>query len=229
MQLIVSNEAFSSVSLDEVRRGARQRGLDGVEVLVATGGEGTSAGSLRSAGPDVSGLTEEHPPIRWLRLAANASLTELLYWGRQAHLVGAGLVLQETAVETPLCVPLALQHPTDVEAAQRATAWARMHDATTCWEIALEAVDEEAFEDVLEVTAPTLAHVRVRGTGPEIASGASDTSGMGTLLKALTLRSYSGTVALAPSARGRETAWREWLLDEHGWGCNTAAKKKAAR
>lgn len=228
MQLSLSSEAFPSVPIENLRRAARRRNLKGMELVVET--------SVRSQTdrPPISELTgqsqidEGNPPIQWLLLGEDPSLPELLYWSRQAHLIGAGLVLQKTAVETPLCVPLALLHRTDAEAAHRAAAWARMHDAKTCWEVKLGADNESQFEDVLNATAPTLSHVRVRGAGPEAGVESPSGPGMGALLKNLALRGYSGTVALAPSARATEGAWREWLLDGRGWGCNTAAKKRAA-
>jgi hypothetical protein len=132
-------------------------------------------------------------------------------------------------IESPLCVPLALLHSADLEEARRAATWAQMHEAHTCLELDLGSVDEGDVQDVLEVTAPTLAHVRLLGAGPEAPSGTGDAVGTGTLFKELALRGYDGTVALAPSPQGREAVWREWVFDERGWGCNTAAKKKTAR
>lgn len=228
MQLSLSNEAFPSVSLGDLRRGALRRELEGVELIINTAEERSPDGFC-PVEAEGSSLEDGQPPVQWLVLGAGASLTELLYWSRQAHLVEAGLVLRETVVETPLCVPLALLHRTDAAEAQRASTWARMHDAATCWEVELGDVGDGQVEEVLDVTMPTLSHVRVRGAGPEVQDGASGTSGMGTLLKELALRGYSGTVALAPSDRGTERAWRQWLFEERGWGCNTAAKKKAAR
>lgn len=227
MQLSFSNEALSSVPLSDLRRGARRRNLEGLELAVETSKETRPGFSSIGTGP--SNIDEGRPPVQWLLLDREASLPELLYWSRQAHLIGAGLVLRKTAVETPLCVPLALLHRTDAAAAQRAAAWARMHDASTAWEVNLHVGEEGQFEEVLDATAGTLAHVRVRGAGPEVSSGPKGRPGMGALLKKLVLRGYTGTIALAPAAQGTEQAWREWLVDGRGWDCNTAAEKKAAR
>jgi hypothetical protein len=155
-------------------------------------------------------------------------VTDVLYWGRQASLLDAGLLLQGAVLESPLGLPLALVHGTDRQEAQRAAAWARMHDANTCWTVVLGQSTPEQVADVLEATAPTLAHVRLLGAGPEAQSAGPDTVGTGTVLKELALQGYSGTVALAPSAHGAAADWRQWLFEERGWGCNTAAKKRDA-
>lgn len=202
--------------------------MEGIELLVGTGARCRDRAE-DGTGRMVDYIEEGTPPIRWLLLRPGASVTELLYWSRQAHLIGAGLVLQNTIVESPLCVPLALLHPTDPERAHRAAAWARMHDAQTAWEVRLGATDDRQFEEVLDVTRPTLGHVRLRGAGPSAPSSAPGTLDTGTVLKELTLRGYTGTVALAPADRDEEAAWRTWLFDEQGWGCNTAAKKRDAR
>jgi len=228
MTISLSSEALPSAAIKTLRDGARQRDVDGLELLVGTGADphgdpSAAPGRLNEA------IEEGTPPIQWLLLGPQASLTELLYWSRQAHLIGAGLVLQSTIVESPLCVPLALLHPTDPERAHRAAAWARMHDAQTCWEVRLGATDEQQLEAVLDVTMPTLGHVRLRGAGPNAPSAAPGLVDTGTVLKELTLRGYTGTVALAPADSDEEAAWRTWLFDERGWGCNTAAEKRAAR
>jgi len=228
MILSLSSEALPSVSLDTLRRGARRRDVEGLELLVGTGAEPYEAPDAAPGRLNES-IEDGAPSIMWLLLGPNASLTELLFWSRQAHLIGAGLVLRHTIVESPLCVPLALLHPTDPARAHRAAAWARMHDAQTCWEVRLGATDERQLEEVLDVTMPTLGHVRLRGAGPNAPSAAPGTVDPGTVLKELTLRGYSGTVALAPGDADTEADWRTWLFDAQGWGCNTAAEKRAAR
>lgn len=195
---------------------------------LVVGGDGRGKNGFDSSFPNVPRNEEEAPPICSL-LLEDASLTEILYWSRQAHLIGARLVLRSPTVESPLCVSLALLHSTELEDARRATTWAKMHEAHTCLEVDLGSVDERDVEDVLDVTAPTLAHVRLRGAGPEAPSGTGEAVGTGTLFKELALRGYNGTVALAPSRTDRAQDWREWIFDEYGWGCNTAVKKKTAR
>lgn len=227
MQLSLSSATVPSASLDTLRAGARRRALSGLELVV-----GTDAATVRrgpsGAGPGPRPLDDGTPPIEWLLLGERASRTERLYWARQAHLIGAGLVLGRPVGEAPLGVPAALRHGTDVGDARAAVAWAQAHDASTCWEVTLPFVGPEAIEEILDVTAPTLGHVRLKGAGPD-APPSTDGLSTGTVVKELALRGYAGTVALAPSGRSDEATWRRWLLEERGWGCNTAATKAEAR
>lgn len=232
MQLVLSSTALPDASIETLRRAARRRALGGLELVLGVGPVHEGAAARKGEPRDdaeVSTFQRGDPPVRWLLMKSSPTVTDLLYWERHASLIDAGLLLRGAVPESPLGVPVARMHGTDVQAAQRAAAWARMHDAKTGWEVDLGALEEEQIEAVLDVTAPTLAHIRVQGAGPEAQAESSGASRMGTLLKALTLRGYSGTIALAPSARGNEGAWREWLFDERGWGCNTAAKKKASK
>lgn len=223
MQLSLSSETVPSAPLDTLRVGARRRGLSGLELVVGTGAATVRRGRTGS-GPGPRPLDDGTPPIQWLHLGEKISRTERLYWGRQAHLLGAGLVLGRPVEEAPLGVPAALRHGTGADDARAAVAWAQAHDASTCWEVVLSSAGRPAVEETLDVTAPTLEHVRLKGAGPE-ASSSDDGFSTGTVVKELALRGYTGTVALAPSGRSSEATWRRWLLEERGWGCNTAAKK----
>ena len=216
MQLILSSVALPSASPETVCRGARERSLAGVEWVV----RGRAAEDR--AVPLSEGSEED---VRWIMVGDDASTADQLYWGRQAHLCGAGLVLRAPVEEASLCAPLALQHGSDVAAAERAASWAQTHDAQTCWTVEGGTVSADRVAAVLEATGPTLAHVRLRGAGPETEAGGGD--GTSALFKALALRGYSGTVALAPSAQGTGGAWRRWCFEERGLGCNTAANKAA--
>ena len=114
MQLILSNTAVPSVSIDELRRGARCRDLAGIEFSV--GVESAVVGVPSASGQPIE---DGEPPVQWLLLDEEVTLTERLYWGRQAHLLGAGLILRSELRESPRGVPLALRHPTEVVDAQR--------------------------------------------------------------------------------------------------------------
>lgn len=231
MQLVLRSTARPDASIETLRRAARRRDLEGLELVLGAGpADGVASRQLESK-DDADGNTLEKgdPPIRRLLIRGAPSVADVLYRGRQASLIDAGLLLRGAVPESPLALPVALMHATDREAAQRAAAWARMHNAETGWEVDLGTLEKTRIDAVLEATASTLSHVRVRGAGPEVQEAPSDGPGLGTLLKALALRGYSGTIALAPSTRGKEGAWREWLFDERGWGCNTAAKKKDVR
>jgi len=232
MQCALSSAALPDASIDVLRRAARRRNLKALELVLGTGhahGIGTPSTSEGEGPVDASSPQTGDPPVRWLLASEMPSITDLLYWGRQASLLDAGLLLQRTVPESPLGLPVALVHGTDLQEAQRAAAWARMHDAKTCWTVELGQPTSDRFAEVLEATAPTLAHVRLLGAGPEAQSAAPGTTGTGPVLKELALSGYSGTVALVPSADGSTDEWQQWLFEERGWGCNTAAKKKDAR
>jgi hypothetical protein len=232
MQLALSSAAVPHASIDTLRSAARRRDLKALELLLGAGhghGVGMPSKSPSSVNRRAIPTKGESPPVQWLLASKRPTITDLLYWGRQAALLDAGLLLQGTVPESPLGLPLALVHGTDLEEAQRAAAWARMHNARTGWTVELGQRTPEQFADVLEATASTLAHVRLLGAGPEAQSVGPDSLGAGTVLKELALKGYSGTVALAPSANGVTADWHEWLFEERGWGCNTAAKKKDDR
>lgn len=232
MQLTLSSAAVPDASIDTLRSAARRRDLKALELVLGVGhGHGiwTPSKADGRATTDAVPPQAGEPPVQWLLTSGAPSITDVLYWGRQAALLDAGLLLQGAVLESPMGLPLALVHGTDLQEAQRAAAWARMHDANTCWTVELGKRRPEQFTDVVEATAPTLAHVRLLGAGPEAQSVGSDGLGTGAVLKELALQGYSGTVALAPSANGSMSNWREWLFEKRGWGCNTAAKKKDAR
>jgi len=232
MQLALSSAAVPDASIETLRRAARRRDLKALELVLGVGhGHGIGTPSTPEGKPRMDAVPPQAgaPPVRWLLASERPSVTQVLNWGRQASLRNAGLLLQGAVLESPMGLPLALVHGTDLQEAHRAAAWARMHDAKTCWTVRLGQRESDGFAEVLDVTAPTLAHVRLLGAGPEAQSAGSDGLGTGAVLKELALQGYSGTVSLAPSANGSMSAWREWLFEERGWGCNTAAKKKDTR
>ena len=232
MQLALSSAALPNAPIDTLRRAAQRRDLKVLELVLGAGhahGIGTPSESAPSVVDGARPKKGETPPVQWLFAGKKPSITDILYWGRQAALLDAGLLLRDTIPETPLGVPLALVHGTDLQEAQRAAAWARMHDAKTCWNVELGQRKPAQFADVLDATLPTLAHVRLLGAGPETQSAAPGTAGTGAVLKELALNGYARTVALTPSANGSTSEWREWLFEGRGWGCGTAAQKKAAR
>lgn len=231
MQLILSSDALPKGKDTALFRAVRRRDLEGIELVLG-------AGSDSDLGPTFGGSTEEKalssrksddPPIHWLLLEDAPSARDVLYWSRRAHLHEAGLLLRDSVPESPLGIPVALLHSSDPETVRRATVWAELHDAHTAWEVDLARCDPDRVADVLKLTAAHLAHVRLLGAGPESQASAPGSTGTGTVFKELALRGFDGTVSLVPSARGSPEVWRRWLFDERGWGCNTAAEKKAAR
>lgn len=230
MQLLVSSAALPNGSLTELRKGMERRGFAGLELIVGEAHHhGIEAPSGAGAANDSPQEIEEgEPPIRWLFPRTASSVAEVLYWARRAHLFRAGLALPSTISTSPAGLPAALVHRTDPASAWRAATWARMHQAYTCWEVELGRVGGERISEVLGITAPHLAHVRLLGGGPESRSERPGGAGSGDVLKELALQGFSGTVALAPSKKSPTDKWRRWLFEKQGWGCNTAAKKREA-
>lgn len=231
MQLILSSDALPEGEADVLFRAARRRDLEGTELLIGVGhGHGEEA--VCEGSPEEKPLSSRRTddlPVHWLLLEGNPSRTEVLYWSRRAHLHEAGLLLRDSVPETPLGLSVALLHSSGLEAARGAAVWAELHDAHTAWEVNLADCDPARVADVLEITAAYLAHVRLLGAGPEVQDSAPGSTGTGVVFKELALQGYTGTVALAPSRHGSRALWRDWLFDERGWGCNTAAEKKATR
>jgi hypothetical protein len=228
MQLLLSSATLPSGSLTELRKGMERRDFAGLEVVAGAGHDhGIEApNGVGSANYAPREIEEKDPPIRWLFPKRASSVAEVLYWGRRAHLLRAGLALPSVVSSSPVGIPVALVHRTDPASARRASTWARMHQAHTCWEIELGRVGTGMISEVLGITAPHLVHVRLLGGGPESQSERPGGAGSGDVFKELALQGFSGTVALAPSTEGPTEKWRRWLFEKQGWGCNTAAKKK---
>lgn len=230
MQLILSSDTLPEGELNVLFRAAQRRDLDGTELVICAG-NGHSVAS-RGASPEEKTLSSrktDDPPVQWLLLEDEPSATDILYWSRRAHLHEAGLLLRGSVPETPLGIPVALLHSSDLAAVRRATIWAELHDAQTAWEVDLNRCDPGRVAEVLDVTAARLAHVRLLGAGPENQDTEPGSTGTGAVFRELALRGYTGTVALAPSREASKAVWRSWLFDQRGWGCNTAAKKRAGR
>lgn len=176
MQLLLSSTTVPDASVTALCEAAWDRGMQGLELVVRpTIEEGLDPGcEVHGCETDGPTLDDGAFSISWVLMEGTASVAEVLYWSRQAALLDAGLLLRNMVPESPLGGPVALMHGpvalmhgTDRQAAQQATAWARMHNATTCWEVQLGAVGELDVDDVLDVTGVTLAHVRLLGAGPE--------------------------------------------------------------
>lgn len=214
--------------MTELRKGMERWDFAGLEVVAGAGhNHGIEAPSGVRSGADTSQeIGEKDPPVRWLFPKRASSVADVLYWGRRAHLLRAGLALPSVVSSSPVGLPVALVHRTDPASARRAATWARMHQAHTGWEVELGRVEAGMIAEVLGITAPHLAHVRLLGGGPESQLERPSGAGCGDVLKELALQGFSGTVALAPSREGHTDKWRRWLFEKQGWGCNTAAKKK---
>lgn len=227
MNLCLSSDVLPDASLAALDRACVRRALTGLALTLGAGhGHGLDARVCpmkENAG--LAGAPRPTTPVTWLRLSTLPSAGMLRTWARAAYHLGAGLLLP-TPVDAPLAVRTALVHRTDPDAARRAADWATRHGAQTAWAVTPARHTPDALRRTLDATAGTLAHVRLIGGGPEAET--SDDAGTGALMAALALRGYGGTVSLAPSPGADLDGWRRWLLDERGWGCNTAAEKRAS-
>ena len=229
MRLLLSSDALPDAGLDELLQARTRRALAGLELSL---GAHQAHGLDEQACPlhQQNGLPcvpEGVTDVAWLRLPPSTSLVMLMIWSGAAHQMKAGLLLPKPVPDPPAATRLALVHDSDPDAARAAAAWARSRGAGTCWDVTPGRLGTDLIDRVLDATLPTLAHVRLPGSGPEADDPGS--AGTGTLLTQLALRGYAGTVALIPSPGADLARWKRWLLQQRGWGCGTAAAKQAAR
>lgn len=229
MRLLLSSDTLPEASLDDLLQACRRRALGGLEL---------SVGARQAHGLDEHVcplhqhdggrcVPEAVTTVAWLRLPRDASLVMLMIWSGAAHQMKAGLLLQAPVLDPPSAVNLALAHGPDPARAADAASWARRHDARTCLDLAPGLPAPAMLDRVLDATLPTLAHVRLPGCGPEADDPRSDA--VGGVLTRLALRGYAGTISLVPSPWADAALWRRWLLEQRGWGCGTAAAKRARR
>lgn len=229
MRLLLSSDTLPDASLDVLLQASRRRALAGLELSV---GEGQAHGLDASACPlhQQRGrvcVPEDVTSVAWLRLPRDTSLIMLLIWSSAAHQMKAGVLIQTPVLDPPTATKLALAHGSDPAEARSAAAWARRHGARTCWDVSPGALNADVLDAVLAETMPTLAHVRLAGSGPE--ADVSGSSRTGLLLARLAMAGYTGTISLVPSPGADLALWRQWLLQKRGWGCGTAAEKQARR
>lgn len=229
MKLLLSTEALPDSDFPTLEHACRRRALAGLELMLGEGRHGIDASLCPIRQQEGEECVPDMPdaPIVWLGLPEQVSLSMLMIWAAEAHILRAGLLIRRQVAEVPLSTRIALLHGTDVEEAREAVEWAMQNDAYTAWDVDPHRRDREVWDAVLAITGPRLAHVRLRGAGPEAEAGLPESEGTGTLLARLALNGYDGTVSLAPSNQARLEMWEDWLLSRRGWGCGTAAEKKA--
>lgn len=223
MKLCLSSDALPDAPPGVLDRACKRRALQGLELTLGVGHAHALDERICPLREDkeINGFVELETRIAWLRLPTRPPLSTLMTWANAAYQLETGLLLPDP-VSTPLVARAALVHPTGPDTAQEAADWAREHDAYTAWTVQPARYTPDELRRTLERTAPTLAHVRLVGGGPE----ASNDEGTGVLMTELALRGYAGTIALVPSPGAALDRWSRWLLDERGWGCNTAALKR---
>lgn len=227
MKLLLSSDALPAASLEELAAACRRRALAGLE-LVFGRGQGHRYEVQRC--PIEAGDEAVVPPVPvyWLALPGRPRLSELMTWAGEAHCLGAGLLLWAPVDELPRPLRVALVHGSDAVEVAAAVRWATRQGVHTCYQPEPEALLQGTWQTVLAQTWPTLAHVRLPGSGPE-GQAAEAPTGVGAFLAHLALAGYTGTVALVPSHSDRLSEWEAWLLRRRGWGCGTAAARQAER
>ncbi len=224
MKVILSTDALPDQSIEELIHACQRRALEGLEVVLDSDqAHGLHEPKLSQAScAALRRVRREDISVEWFhggRLGRGTS-----DWGRQAQRLGAGLVVADTG-ENPSGGRIAQLHESGDADVRRAVDWAEHHDRSTAWQVAIREVDAGVIDRVLGRTGERLAHIRLLGGGPE----ADELEGGATshLFGSLAITGYQGTIAIAPSAPDRLDEWRDWLLDQRGWGCNTAAEKRA--
>lgn len=229
MKLLLSSDTLPQADFDVLSQACHRRAFAGLELVLREGQDHGIDAELcpirQNTG--ISCVPEVvRAPVVWLVLPETASLTTLMIWAGEVHLLQAGLLLTRPVPELPIATRVALIHGTSIEEAREAAAWAEQHNAFTCWQVDPDRRDPALWKAVLDITGPHLAHVRLPGSGPEAQGAAPSTPGTGTLLSLLALRGYFGTIALTPSSSEYLEDWEQWLLTGRGWGCGTAYEKK---
>lgn len=220
MKLLLSSDALPTASLEVLGEACRRRALAGLELVLGCG-QGHHYEALRCPVEAGDEVVVPPVPIYWLALPGRPRLSELMTWAGEAHRLGAGLLLWEPVEELPRPVRVALVHGSDPAALALAVHWAQSQGVHTCYQPEPEVLRQGGWEAVLRQTLPTLAHVRLPGSGPE-GQTADTPTGVGALMAHLALKAYKGTVALIPSRLEQLPAWKAWLLRRRGWGCGTA-------
>ncbi|MDQ7039877.1 MAG: hypothetical protein Q9M35_02960 [Rhodothermus sp.] len=225
MKLLLSSDALPAASLDVLGEAWRRQALVGLELVLGRG-QGHRYESLRcplEAGDEVM---VPPVPVGWLALPGQPRLSELMTWAGEAHCLGAGLLLWRPPEELPRPIRVALVHSSNPAEVEAAVAWARQQGMYTCYQPEPETLRRGSWRSVLAQTLPMLAHVRLPGSGPE-GQGDEAVTGVGAFLAQLAMVGFSGTVALIPSGPERLPEWEAWLLRRCGWGCGTAAARRA--
>lgn len=223
MTILLSSDALPRAGFDELREAVQRRALGGLELTVG-------AGQAHGVNPSLCPILQnEHlscvpgeAGVRWIQPSAECSLPMLVVWAGAASQIGAGLLLRRPEPDVPGTT--AYIHGTDSDEAREAARWAASRATFTSWEVAPSNYDPDLLDEVLAITFPYLAHVRLLGGGPEPEEGVA-----GEVMMRLALKGYTGTIALAPSSPKYEEDWARWLLKKRGWGCGTAADKAARR
>lgn len=192
---------------------ARRRGLYGLELV---------AGDLAHA-RSAAGIYVEAASLLGSERTARASAMLDAPVIAACGLVPPSAIAELDGLYASVGGRLCVTHGTDAEQAAAlgdAIASARSAHVRTAWEVRPRAEELHDAAAVLLVASETLAYVRLRGGGPELAS--HDGAGLGELLRTLALSRYSGPFALVPSTDDLVPSWERWLTRTGKTGCGSA-------
>lgn len=229
MRLGLSSAAAPDLPLADLVEACGRRGLSALELVAGDGhGVGADPGAVapsleraREAGVPVAAMLLGGDPAEW---AAGAELSARL--GLPVVVPASGIGV-DGAVRAGRSFAAAggrllLLHPTDPEAVRALRAVAEALPAGSvalAWEVDPSTDDPSHVPDVLDLAGPRLAHVRLRGGGPEAMEQTG--RGVGALMARLALARYGGPLILTPSTPRYHQAWRAWLGRGGGWGCGS--------
>ena len=193
-------------SFDGLLQLCRRRALADLELVLEEHGHGLDP-MLSMVEELWRACQEQHLRICWIRLPDLVSPRGVFTWAARAHMMGVGLLVPQEAAAFILALKAALVHPTNVHSTREAAALAQHYDLHTCWEVDPGAGDPDTANQVLEITSPTLAHVRLLGADPEAEVSGSPEGAQ--LISGLAKRGYNGTVALVASSSGGGVSWQQ--------------------
>lgn len=225
MKLSLSAAAAPGTDLDALDAACQARGLDGIELVIASAEDARSLPArVRAARARVVALRAERldddaagslahlsgelgVPVSAPRdEVTRGSLPKLARVFADAGgtlLVGFGADLEEV-----IAVTAALQSAGDPPSVGLA------------WELRPGLEDLGASSAILLAARRYLRLVRLYGGGPE--QHQQDGLGIGPLLVDLAISGYGGPIVLTPSAPAELPRWRDWLASRKGAGCGSA-------
>lgn len=228
--LALSGNAVPHLSIAEVERVCRDRGLDGQELVVKPGED-----------PDalVAKACEANARVVAIRLA---HLSEHAAPGlaRASRILGAPVSIAGDIVDAALLdrvVPifedaggrLLLGHRTELDDALATLARVDALDTSVvevAWELQPSAVRLDEGSAVLLAIRERLGLVRLHGGGPEQRD--QDGRGVGPLLGELAVSGYRGAIVLCPSSRSPAVLerWARWADARGSSGCGHAVSTR---
>jgi len=225
MKLSLSAAAAPGIELDALDAACRTRGLDGIELVVASAGEArTLAARVRAAGARVVALRAERLDDSAAEALARLSCELGVPVSVPLDVVLAGQLTKLARVFTDAGGTLLVGFGTDLQQVVEVTAALQAAgdppSVGLAWELRPSSEDLGASGAVLLAARRHLRLVRLYGGGPE--QHQQDGRGVGPLLVDLAISGYGGPIVLTPSDSAELPRWRDWLASRRSAGCGSA-------